>query len=100
MAADLELLERLDRIEKILTVAFAEKLGEFRATIRDDKVNAAILDNATDWIGSTELQEKVAASVSMTTRSVRDRFPDLVGQQVLQVRGAESRPEYRATGLI
>jgi hypothetical protein len=100
MAADLELLERLDRIEKILTVAFAEQLGEFRASIRDDKVNAAILDNATDWIGSTELQEKVAAAVSMTTRSVRDRFPDLVGQQVLQVRGAESRPEYRATGLI
>src|SRR2546423_947832 len=100
MAADLELLERLDRIEKILTVAFAEQLGEFRASIRDDKVNAAILDNATDWIGSTELQEKVAAAVSMTTRSVRDRFPDLVGQRVLQVRGAESRPEYRATGLI
>lgn len=100
MAADPELLERLDRIEKILTVAFAEQLGGFRASIRDDKVNAAILDNATDWIGSSELQEKVAAAVSMSTRRVRDRFPDLVGQHVLQVRGADSRPEYRATGLI
>jgi hypothetical protein len=100
MATDPEILERLDRIEKILTIAFAEPLGEFRASIRDDKVNAAILDSATDWIGSTELQEKVAKAVSMTTRSVRDRFPDLLSQQVLQVRGTDSRPEYRATGLI
>jgi len=100
MAADPELLERLDRIEKILTVAFAEQLGEFRASIRADKVNAAILENAADWIGSTELQAKVAAAVSMSARSVRDRFPDLVSEQALQVRGADSRPEYRATGLI
>ncbi|HVV58307.1 MAG TPA: hypothetical protein VHC45_08080 [Gaiellaceae bacterium] len=100
MGVDIELLERLDRIEKILSVAFAERLAEFGASIRSDKVSAAILDNANDWIGSTELQEKVAAAFSMTTRRVRDRFPDLVGQRVLQVRGAESRPEYRATGLI
>jgi hypothetical protein len=98
--ADPEILERLDRIEKILTIAFAEPLGAFRASIRDDAVNASILDNATDWIGTTELQEKVATAVGKSTRSVRDRFPDLVSQEVLLVRGTDARPEYRASGLI
>ena len=100
MATDPELLERLDRIEQILAVAFAEQLDGFRASIRSDSVNAAILDTATDWIGSTELQKKVAQAVSMSTRSVRDRFPDLIARRVLQVRGSDARPEYRATGVI
>ena len=100
MAADPEIIERLDRIQATLTIAFAAQIAEFRERIRADKVNAAILDAAEDWISSSELQNKVAAKVSMSTRSVRDRFPELMAERVLQARGAESRPEYRVTGLI
>lgn len=100
MAADIEIIERLDRIQAILTIAFAAQIEEYKQRIREDKVNAAILDAAQDWIGSTELQEKVADKVSMTTRSVRDRFPLLVADRVLTVGGTDARPEYRATGLI
>src|SRR5438105_2643923 len=100
MTADPEIIERLDRIQATLGAAFAVQIAEFRQRIREDKVNAAILDTAQDWIGSGELQEKVAATVSMTTRSVRDRLPALVSERVLQVRGPEARPEYRVTGVI
>lgn len=100
MAADPEVIERLDRIQATLTVAFAEQIAAFRERVREDKVNAAILDAAEDWIGSTELQESVAAKVSMTARRVRDRFPVLIADRVLEVRGTEARPEYRATGVI
>lgn len=100
MTADPEIIERLDRIRATLSIAFAKEIGEHRERIREDKVNAAILDAAGDWIGSAELQQKVAAEVSLTTRSVRDRFPLLVAAHVLQMSGTDARPEYRATGLI
>jgi hypothetical protein len=100
MAAEPEIIERLDQIQATLKIAFAAQIAEFRERIRADKVNAAILDAAGDWISSAELQEKVAVEVSMSTRSVRDRFPHLIAEGVLQMRGAESRPEYRVTGLI
>src|SRR5687768_4519310 len=100
MTADPEIIERLDLIQATLTIAFDAQISEFRERIRADKVNAAILDAAGDWIASSELQEKVAAKVSMSTRSVRDRLPELLSAQVLQARGPESRPEYRVTGLI
>lgn len=100
MAADPEIIERLDRIQATLSVAFAEEIAAFRERIRADKVNAAILDAAADWISSSELQDKVARQLSMSTRSVRDRFPELMADQVLQSRGPDKRPEYRATGLV
>jgi hypothetical protein len=100
MAADPEIIDRLDRIHAILSVAFAAELNEFRDRIRSDTVNAAILDAADDWVLSSDLQERVARQLSISTRSVRDRFPALVAEGVLQPGGSEARPQYRATGLI
>ena len=96
MAADPEILQRLDRIQATLALAFASEIGEARERIRADNVNAAILDASGDWIGTTELQNEVAKKLDVTTRTVRDRFPGLVAQGVLEARGAE----YRSTGLI
>jgi hypothetical protein len=101
MPGDEEVIRRLDRIQATLALAFAPQLQAAREAIRDDDANAAILDAAaSDWIGSTELQSIVAKKVSMSTRSVRDRLPTLVAQGVLEARGSEKRPEYRATGLV
>jgi|SRR5437588_1269634 len=100
MEADPEIIERLDQIQATLAVAFAAQISAFRQRIREDKVNAAIIDAAGDWIASSDLQEKVAKAVSMSTRSVRDRFPTLVAERILQTRGPEARPEYRVTGVI
>lgn len=100
MAADPEIIERLDRIQATLSIAFAAQIAAYRERILEDKVNAAILNTATDWIGSTELQEKVAKQLSMSTRRVRDRFAPLVADRVLQTRGTDAHPEYRVSGLI
>jgi hypothetical protein len=100
MAADEEILKRLDLIQATLALAFAVQLDEARTKIRADDVSAAILDLTDEWIASTDLQDKAAKKTSKSTRRVRDRLPELVEQRVLQARGSERRMEYRKTGLI
>lgn len=100
MAADEEILHRLDRIQAILALAFAPQIRAVGEKIREDKANAAILDVAGEWIGTAALQTKVAKRVPMSTRRVRDRLPALLAQGVLEARGSEKRMEYRATGLV
>jgi len=98
--ADDEILRRLDRIEATLRVAFAPQLEQARAVIMADDVNAAILDAAHDWVPTSQLQQTVAKQTGKGDRSVRDRFPQLIRQGALEVRGSEKRPEYRRTGLV
>ena len=100
MAADEEILKRLDLIQATLSLAFAPQLREAREAIRADDVSAAILDLTDDWTPSKVLQDQVAKGTSKSTRSVRDRLPELVAQRVLEARGSERRMEYRRTGLI
>lgn len=98
--ADGEILRRLDLIQVTLQLAFKTQLDEVRSTMRADPVVAAILDESTDWIGSTELQVHVSKTAKTSTRTVRDRLPGLVEDRVLAVRGTERKSEYRRTGLI
>lgn len=98
--ADEEVLRRLDRIEATLRVAFAPQLEQARAAIMSDHVNAAILDAAHEWVPTTRLQQSVAKQTGKAERSVRDRFPALIRQGALEVRGSDKRPEYRRTGLV
>jgi hypothetical protein len=100
MAVDDEILKRLDLLQATLALAFAPQLDEARAKIRADDVSAAILDLTGEWIASKELQDQAAKKASKSTRSVRDRLPELVEQRVLQARGSERRMEYRKTGLL
>jgi hypothetical protein len=100
VTSDDEILRRLDRIQATLRLAFAPQLQQAGAAIRADAVSAAILDIAEDWTPTTQLQERVAKKAGVKARSVRERFPGLVEQGVLEVRGTEKRPEYRRTGLV
>ncbi len=97
---DDQILRRLDLIQATLRVAFEPQLTNARDAARADDVAAAILDHATDWVGSGDLQSAVSKTTKKATRSVRDRLPDLVARGALEVRGSEKRPEYRRTGLI
>lgn len=100
MSIDEEILKRLDMIQRTLALAFAPQLGEARDRIREDPVNAAILDLCEDWMVSTEVQAKVAKATSRSARLVRDRLSGLVLEGVLESRGTERRAEYRRTGLV
>lgn len=98
--ADAEILERLDLLQGTLQLAFKPQLEEARSKLRSDKVVAAILDESAEWIASSELQKQAAAVAKTSTRTVRDRLPELVANHVLAVRGTERKAEYRRTGLI
>jgi hypothetical protein len=98
--ADAEILERLDLIQATPQLAFKPQLDEARARLRSDKVAAAILDEAAEWIASRDLQKRAAAVAKTSTRTVRDRLPELVADHALAVRGSERKAEYRTTGLI
>ncbi len=100
MAEHEELLRRLNLIQATLALAFEPQLAVAREAIRSDDVKAAILDEAEDWIGSSDLQRKVSTKTKKGERVVRDRFASLVGQCALEERGSERRKEYRRTGLI
>lgn len=97
---DDEILKRLDLIQATLALAFAPQLNEARTKIRADDVSATILDLTEDWIGTTKLQNDVAKKLSTSTRSVRNRLPELVQQRMLQTRGTAALLEYRKTGLL
>lgn len=100
MAADDEILKRLDLIQATLALAFAPQLREARDAIRADDISAAILDLTESWTASKTVQDTVAKKTSKSARSVRDRLPELVAQGVLEARGSERKMEYRKTGLI
>lgn len=100
MAADEEILKRLDLIQATLALAFAPQLRESREAIRADDISAAILDLTEDWTASKTLQDEVSKKTSKSARSVRDRLPELVAQRVLEARGSERKMEYRKTGLL
>src|SRR5687767_6438835 len=97
---DDEILRRLASIQAILRLAFAPQLAQAHEAIRADEINAAILDAADDWIGSSALQRKVANRTGKSTRAVRGRLPELAAQGILEVGGSEGRPEYKRTGLV
>jgi hypothetical protein len=97
---DDELLGRLDKIQATLQLAFRPQLEHVRNAVRSDDVNASILDLSDDWIGSSALQQAVAKKTGKSTRTVRDRLPELAEQRILDVRGSEKRLEYRRTGLV
>lgn len=98
--ADEDILERLDRIQATLALAFAPQLAAAGEEIRTDPISAAILDATENWTPSTTLQAAVVKKTGKTARSVRDRLPQLVSRGALDARGSERKLEYRRTGLV
>ncbi len=100
MATDPEILERLDRIQATLQLAYSEQLAAASKRLRSDPVTVAILDlTADEWVPSSTLQANVAKSRKVSERTVRNRLGELTDARVLSVRGG-GRPEYRSRGLV
>ncbi len=95
-----ERLERLERIQATLALAFADQLRAAGDVIRSDKVTAAILDAADDWIGTTALQERSLNSCRSVHGVSVTAFPNWSRRKTSRCGAPESRPEFRATGLI
>ncbi|HKP91202.1 MAG TPA: hypothetical protein VJT75_14655 [Thermoleophilaceae bacterium] len=99
MATDPDILDRLDRIQATLQLAYSEQLRAASERLRSDPVTATILDLAEDWVPSSELQAQVAKKLKVSARTVRNRLVELTDARALIVRGG-GRPQYRASGLV
>jgi transcription initiation factor TFIIIB Brf1 subunit/transcription initiation factor TFIIB len=99
MAADPDILDRLDRIQATLQLAYSEQLRAASERLRSDPVTATILELAEDWVSSSELQTQVAKKLKVSDRTVRNRLVELTDARALIVRGG-GRPQYRSSGLV
>jgi hypothetical protein len=95
-----EVVERLDRILGVLSLAFADQIGAARDRIRANPIAAATLDVAVDWTAAGALQDAVIATTEAGKSTVRAKLAELVSLGALEVRGGGPSTEYRSTGLI
>lgn len=95
-----EVIDRLDRLTAIVRLAHADAIERMRDKIRADKVNAAILDATTKWVGTAALQKTVMKKSGAKERTVQLRLVDLLGQGLIDKRGGGRNIEYKSTGLI
>jgi hypothetical protein len=96
-----EVVERLDRLIAMFALVNRDALTQASRELRDDKVNAALLDaTEDDWVPAGELTTKVAAETSVSPRTVRTRTAELVSAGVLRRDGSGPSVRYRSTGLI
>jgi hypothetical protein len=84
----------------IQQIAHRDVLDSARATIRGDKVNAAILDGAKEWTSSGKLSAAVRKKTGTGTSTFKSRVAELVEGGLLEKHGGGPTTEYRATGLI
>jgi hypothetical protein len=95
-----ELGKKLDTLISILRIAYRKEIEAARATIREDKVNASILDLTTDWVTAGQLKASAMQKTKQSKPTVERRVAALVEQGVLEKRGAGGSVSYRASGLI
>lgn len=95
-----EVVERLDRIAALLTIAFSAQIDDARHRIRANPVAAALLDSASDWVPAGELQERVAKAANKSTRTVRTEIAELLRLGAIRAQGPSNALRYMSTGLI
>ena len=95
-----QVLDRLDRLIAIVSLAFANEIDAARERIRANPVSASILDSASDWTAAGELQRQVAEQTGMSARSVRAKLTELVSVGAVDIRGGGPSTAYKTTGLI
>jgi hypothetical protein len=92
-----DVIDRLDTLIALLSLAFYESVQQGINSIRQDPVARAILDSAADdWIRSGTLQANVITQTGSSPRTVQRRLSELSGRQLLATRGGGSATEYRA----
>lgn len=98
---DNDVIARLDYIATILQVALAPQLDAGRTHLRSDTLTAAIFDQtAAKWVGSGELQRRLAKESGKTERTVRTRLGELADRGLIAQRGEGTKREYKSAGLV
>lgn len=101
MAADDEVLERLDRIATLLEVGFSEQIERVRADVRKDPVAAAVLDAVSDgWKASGDIKRVVSTSAKVSEKTVQRALAALHDRGAVQARGTGPTTSYRSAGVL
>lgn len=95
-----DLADRLDKIIAILQLAHRDEIDNARATIRSDKVNAAILDGSRAWTPAGQLTSDVMSKTNQSGATINRRINELIAMGVLEKQGGGPATQYRASGLI
>jgi hypothetical protein len=98
--SDEGITQRLDRLIAIQQLVHRDALAAARASIREDKVNAAILDATADWVAAGRLKDSVIKKAKQSKPTVERRIAGLVELGALDKRGSGGSVSYRANGLI
>lgn len=94
-------LERLDSLMALLTLAHGEAIGKTREMLRSDPLNAALLDAcAEDWVQAGVLIGAVKTQTGRSAATVRRRIAELAASNALRSRGATSNRAYRSRGIV
>jgi Fic family protein len=100
MADNADITARLDRIAAILQLAHWDAIESARATIRADKVSAAILDATAKLTPAGKVAAEVKKKTGQSPATITRRIATLIEQGALEKQGAGPATQYRATGLI
>ena len=101
-AADAEsaVVDRLDRLIGLVTLAFSEQIESASLRLRGDAVTVAILEESSDWVPSGALQAAVAKACSVTERTVRKKLTELRDMGAISSKGSARATQYRVTGVV
>jgi len=99
MTNDDPVLQRLDRIIFLMSLAYREQLDTARRKVLSDPIAAALVENAAeDWITAGDLKRRVAVATKQSERTVSRRLSQLVVEGWIEAMGAGGSVRYRSGG--
>jgi Fic family protein len=100
VATNDDIAAKLDRIAGILQLAHQDTIERARASIRSDKVNAAILDATSKLTPAGKVATEVKKKTGQSPATINRRIGTLIEQGIVEKVGAGPATRYRSTGLI
>lgn len=100
MATDDEILARLDKLVAIQQLVHREALDSARASIRADKVNAAILDATAKLAPAGKVVTEVRRKTAQSPATINRRIGALMELGLIERQGGGPATHYRSTGLV
>jgi hypothetical protein len=95
------LAKRLDHLIQVLELALSPQLEAARASLREDPINAVILDAAGGgWKAAGKLQQQVEKRSGKKKRTVQDRIAALTEGGFLEKQGGGPTTEYRTNPVV
>jgi len=96
------LAKRLDHLIQVLELALSPQLEAARASLREDPINAVILDAAGGggWKAAGKLQQQVEKRSGKKKRTVQDRIAALTERGFLEKQGGGPTTEYRTNPVV